>query len=67
MLSFNFKPYRTLVRLLPGVAPHVNDKHVLRLEWLLLPGAVPPLAHKVLLVCVYVIVGNVLKKAEMYY
>ena len=32
------------------VPPHVYDQHVLRLERLLLPRAVPPLAHKVLLV-----------------
>ena len=29
--------YRAFVRLLPGVSPHVNNQHVLRLERLLLP------------------------------
>ena len=47
--------------LLPGVPTHVNDKHVLCLERLLLATALPPLADKRLLVCVDVVVRNVLK------
>ncbi len=34
------------MRLLPRMPPHVYDKHVLRLERLLQPGAVPPLADE---------------------
>ena len=53
--------HRALVRLLPGVPAHVNDKHVLCLERLLLAAALSPLADKRLLVCVDVVVRNVLK------
>ena len=47
--------------LLAGVPAHVDDQHVLRLERLLLPTALSPLADKRLLVCVDVVVRNVLK------
>ena len=55
-------PYRALVRLLPCMPPHVDHQHVLRLERFLLSWAVPPLAHKVLLVGVDVVVGNMLDR-----
>ncbi len=47
--------------LLPGVPPHVHDKHVHGLEGLFLPGAVVPLADKGLLVGPDVVVVQMLK------
>ena len=52
--------HRTLVRLLAGMPPHVDDQHVLGFERLLLPVAVHPAAHKRLLVCLDVILVDVL-------
>lgn len=48
------------MRLLPGVAPHVDHQHVLRLEGLLLARALVPAAHKLLLLAVDVVVVDVL-------
>jgi hypothetical protein len=42
----------------------MDHQHVLRLEGLLLARAIPPLAHKVLLVRVDVIVGYVLEREK---
>ena len=53
--------HRALVGFLSGVPPHVDDQHVLRLERLLLPTALSPLADKSLLVRVDVVVCNVLQ------
>ena len=53
--------YCASVRFLPGVPSHVNDKHVLRLEWLLVPGAADPLADERLLVGPDVVHVQVLK------
>ena len=46
---------------LSSVSSHVYDQHVLRLERLLLPTALSPLADKRLLVRVDVVVCNVLQ------
>ena len=46
---------------LSSVSSHVDDQHVLRLERLLLPTALSPLADKRLLVRVDVVVCNVLQ------
>ena len=46
---------------LSSVPSHVDDQHVLRLERLLLPTALSPLADKRLLVRVDVVVCNVLQ------
>ena len=53
--------HRALVGLLPSVSAHVNHQHVLSLEWLLLPRAVVPAAHKLLLLPVDVVVIDVLQ------
>ena len=53
------------MRFLPGVPPHVHHQHVLRLEGLLLPGAVVPLADERLLVGLNVVFGQVLKKEKL--
>ena len=47
--------------LLASVPAHVDDQHVLRLERLLLPTALSPLADKSLLVRMDVVVCNVLQ------
>ena len=52
--------HAALVGLLPGVSAHVDHQHVLSLEWLLLPGALSPAAHKLLLLSVDVVVVDVL-------
>lgn len=54
--------YRAFVRLLAGVAPHVDHQHVLRLEGLLLSRALVPAAHKLLLLAVDVLVVDVLRR-----
>ena len=56
-----FTTHRTLVRLLAGVPPHVDDQHVLGFERLLLPVAVHPAAHKRLLVGLDVVLVDVLQ------
>ena len=48
--------YSASVRLFPSVPSHVNHQHVLGLEWLLLSGAVGPLANERLLVGSHMIV-----------
>ena len=52
--------YGALVRLLSSVPSHVNYKHVLGFEGLLLPGTVHPAANKLLLLPVDVVIINVL-------
>ena len=53
--------YSASVRFLPRVPSHVNDEHVLRLEWLLIPRAADPLADERLLVGPDVVHVQVLK------
>ena len=53
------------MRLLPGVPAHVDHQHVLGLEGLLLPGALVPPAHKLLLLPVDVVVVDVLERDNM--
>lgn len=52
--------YCAFMRLLPCVAPHVDHQHVLRLEGLLLPRALLPATHELLLLAVDVVVVDVL-------
>ncbi len=60
-----WRTYRALVRLFAGVATHVDNEHILRLEGLLLSRTVPPLAHEMLLVRVDMVVGDVLKQRKI--
>lgn len=53
--------HSALVWLLPSVPAHVNHQHVLSLEGLLLPRALAPAAHKLLLLSVDVVVIDVLQ------
>lgn len=48
------------MRLLPGVASHVDHQHVLCLEGLLLARTLLPATHKLLLLAVDVVVVDVL-------
>ena len=49
------------MRLLPSVPAHVHHQHVLGLEGPLLAGAIVPVAHKLLLLAVDVLVVYVLR------
>lgn len=61
-IASHWSSYRAFVRLLAGVAPHVDHQHVLRLEGLLLSRALVPAAHELLLLAVDVLIVDVLRR-----
>ena len=56
--------YRASVWFLPSVPSHMDDQHVLSLEWLLLPRAIFPLTNERLLVSPNVVIVQMLKRNE---
>lgn len=55
-------PYRALVWLLARMSAHVDHQHVLGFEGPQLPGAAPPMAHKLLPLPMDVLAVDVLRE-----
>ena len=54
--------YRAFMWFLPGMPPHMNHKHVLSLERLLLPGTIFPATNERFLIRLDVVQIDVLEK-----
>lgn len=53
--------HSAFVRLLTSMSPHMHHQHVLSFEGFLLPGAIEPSAHKLLLLTVDMVVIDMLE------